>query len=578
VVEDGRVVEVGPGPVPRRGKGVAATLCGTLALKERAPVAETVDRLTRRYLDVLYDASPITATFYGVHAYDDRLDEVTAERLDDFTRRLSELGTEVAAVVPGSAEEAADRDALAAQLSSHLLTEEVERPWRRNPFEAATAIPSAILLLVAREFAPLEERLGNVALRLEAAPRFLAQARELLDEPCPLLWRRMAVGAARGGAGFLTGTLGPLATGTRLSSRVEAVAGKAATALEEFAGWLETEHAERFPDDAPFAIGEQALARKLREVHCFDIPPAGFVAVGETQLADAGDALAEQAGRLGSGDWPATLDEVKGRHPSQEELLPAYRKELERLEQFVFEQDLASNPEAPALVEATPEFLRGVLGFAAYFASGPFDAWQQGYFWVTPPPEEAGLRDHSWAAIPAIAAHEGYPGHHLQITSVNRLESLTRRAVRSPVMQEGWGLYTEQLMADVGYYSDEARLAQLSMRLFRALRIVLDMQLSAGELSYEEAVERAMSVGRLAEPTARTEVARYTMSPTQPFGYLVGCLELERLRTESQARLQDAFRLRRFHDRVLSYGHMPPPLVARAIAAADEQEQRRVSD
>ena len=541
-------------------------------------MAETVDRLSRRYLDILFDASPITATFYGVHLHDDRLDEVTAERLDAFTRRLSELRAEVAAVVPGSPEEAADRDALAAQLANHLLVEEVERPWRRNPFEAATAVPSAILLLVAREFAPLEERLGNVALRLEAAPRFLAQAEELLDEPCPLLWRRMAVGAARGGAGFLTGTLGAVAAGTRLAGRVEAAAGKAATALEEFAGWLETEHARRFADDAPFAIGEQALARKLREVHCFDIPPAGFVAVGETQIADVTDALAEQAGKLGSRDWSATLDEVKDRHPSQDELLPAYRKELDRLEQFVFEHDLASNPEAGALVEATPEFLREVLGFAAYFASGPFDAWQQGYFWVTPPSEEAGLRDHSWAAIPAIAAHEGYPGHHLQISSVNRLESLTRRAVRSPVMQEGWGLYTEQLMADVGYYGDEARLAQLSMRLFRALRIVLDMQLSAGELSYEAAVERAMSVGRLAEPTARTEVARYTMSPTQPFGYLVGCLELERLRADSQARLRDAFRLRRFHDRVLSYGHMPPPLVARAIAAADEAEQRRVPD
>jgi uncharacterized protein (DUF885 family) len=541
-------------------------------------VAETVERLTRRYLDVLFDASPITATFYGVHVHDDRLDEVTAERLDEFTRRLSELRAEVTAVVPGSAEEAADRDALAAQLADHLLTEEVERPWRRNPFEAATAIPSAILLLVAREFAPLDERLGSVALRLEAAPRFLAQARELLDEPCPALWRRMAVGAARGGVGFLGGTLGPLAAGTRLAGRVEAAAGTAAAALEEFAGWLETEHARRFPDDAPFAIGEQALARKLREVHCFDTGPAGLVAVGEAQLAELGDALAGQAARLGSDDWPAKLDEVKGRHPSPDELLPAYRKELDRLEQFVFEHDLATNPEAGALVEATPEFLRGVMGFAAYFAAGPFDAWQQGYFWVTPPPEEAGLRDHSWASIPAIAAHEGYPGHHLQISSVNRLESLTRRAVRSSVMQEGWGLYTEQLMADVGYYDDEARLAQLSMRLFRALRIVLDMQLSAGELSYEAGVERAVSVGRLAEPTARSEVARYTMSPGQPFGYLVGCLELERLRAESQARLGDAFRLRRFHDRVLSYGHMPPPLVARAIAAADQAEQRRVAE
>jgi len=140
------------------------------------------------------------------------------------------------------------------------------------------------------------------------------------------------------------------------------------------------------------------------------------------------------------------------------------------------------------------------------------------------------------------------------------------------VMIEGWGLYTEQLMHDVGYYDDAARLAQLAMRLLRALRIVLDMELQSGELTYEAAVARAVSVARLEESTARSEVARYTMTPTQPFSYLVGCLELERLRAASQARLGDAFRLRRFHDRILSYGHMPPPLVARAIEAADAAE------
>src|SRR5262249_9720910 len=156
---------------------------------------------------------------------------------------------------------------------------------------------------------------------------------------------------------------------------------------------------------------------------------------------------------------------------------------------------------------------------------------------------------HSYATIPSVAAHEGYPGHHLQIMSVHRLNSLVRRVIRSGVMIEGWGLYTEQLMNDVGYYSDESALAQLNARLFRALRIVLDMQLQSGEITYDHAVTRAMKVAHLTEVTARSEVARYTMEPTQPFGYLVGCLELERLRSESQQRLGDAFEMRRFHDR-----------------------------
>jgi uncharacterized protein (DUF885 family) len=546
-------------------------------------MSDAVEQLTSDYLDLVFETFPTAATVFGRHEHDGRLEELTAGRLDEFARRLAELRQRVAAVVPADEEEAVDRDALAAAISEALLAEELERPWRRNPFEAATAVPAAILLLVARDFAPLDRRLADAAARLEAAPAFLDRARVLLDEPCPALWRQMAVGAAAGGADFLAGTLGPLAAGTPLAGRVEAAAATAAQALRDFAAWLADEHAARFPDDAPFAIGEAAQARKLREAHCFDTTPAEFTRIGASHIAELTDALTEQAAKLaapggGGSDWAGTLDRLKEDHPDADGLLPAYRRELERLESFVFREDLATNPDAEARVEPTPEFLRPVMGFAAYLPAGPFDDWQQGYFWVTPPPDEAGLRDHARATIPAVAAHEGYPGHHLQMTSVNRIPSLTRRAVRSSVMIEGWGLYTEQLMHDVGYYDDAARLAQLAMRLLRALRIVLDMELQSGELTYEAAVARAVSVARLEESTARSEVARYTMTPTQPFSYLVGCLELERLRAASQARLGDAFRLRRFHDRVLSYGHMPPTLVARAITAADDAEQHRRPD
>ena len=535
-------------------------------------MTDAVDRLAGDYLDLVFEQFPTAATVFGRHEHDARLEDLTVEGLDDFARRLGGLRDRVTAVRPDDEEEAVDRDALAAAISDALLSEELERPWRRNPFEAATAVPASILLLIAREFAPLEVRLAAATARLEAAPGFLERARRLLDEPCPALWRQMAVGAAGGGAEFLAGTLGPLAAGTALAARVETAAAAAAQALRDFAAWLADEHAARFPEDAPFAIGEAAQARKLREAHCFTTTPAELVRLGEAQIAEVTAALTEQAAKLGSRDWAARLDQLKGDHPDAGGLLAAYRRELERLESFVFREDLATNPEAAARVEPTPEFLRPVMGFAAYLPAGPFDQWQQGYFWVTPPPDAAGLRDHANATIPAVAAHEGYPGHHLQMTSVNRLSSVTRRAIRSPVMIEGWGLYTEQLMADVGYYDDAARLAQLAMRLLRALRIVLDMELQAGTLGYEAAVARAVSVAHLEESTARSEVARYTMTPTQPFSYLVGALELERLRAATQARLGEAFKLRQFHDRVLSYGHMPPVLVTRAVEAADAGE------
>jgi len=542
------------------------------------PVASAIDRLAREYLDFTFDFSPMAATSYGVHELDGLLDDLTEVNLDRWVRKLAGIDRRLRALGPRDPEEAADRDALAATVAEDLFIEEVERPWRRNPFRAASAIPEAILGLISLDFAPLEERLSNVALRLEATPRFLAQAKGLLDEPCPAIWRRMAIASASSGAGFLTSALGALAAGTSMAGRTEAAATRAAAALREFASWLEGDHAKRFPVPVPFAIGEQAQARKLREVHCFETTPAEFVAIGEAQIGEVSAKLSEQAASLGADDWAAKLDELRGSHPSRADLLPTYRKEVERLEAFVFEHDLATNPDSPTVINATPEFLRTVLGFAAYYHSGPLDRSQQGYFWVTPPDDPDGLRDHSYATIPSVAAHEGYPGHHLQIMSVHQLDSLVRRVTRSPVMVEGWGLYTEQLMHDVGYYSEESKLGQLAARLFRALRIVLDMRLQSGDLTYDQAVAKAREVAHLTESTARSEVARYTMEPTQPFAYLVGCLELERLRAKSQERLGDAFRLRRFHDRVLSYGHMPPTLVARAITAADATEHPNAQD
>lgn len=542
------------------------------------PVANAVDRLAREYLDLTFDVSPTAATSYGVHDFDGLLDDLTEANLDRWVRRLAGIDRRLRTLAPSDPEEAADRDALAATVAEDLFVEEVERPWRRNPFRAAAAIPESVLGLVSLDFGPLEERLSNVALRLEATPRFLAQAKALLDEPCPALWRRMAVASATSGADFLTGALGGLAAGTAMAARTEAAATRAAAALRDFATWLEDDHAERFPSDAPFAIGEQAQARKLREAHCFETTPAEFVAVGEAQIAEISASLAEQAASLGAGDWAAKHEDLRRSHPSRADLLPTYRKEVERLEAFVFEHDLATNPESPTVIDATPDFLRTVLGFAAYYHSGPLDHSQQGSLWVTPPDDPGGLRDHNYAHIPSVAAHEGYPGHHLQIMSVHRLDSLVRRVTHSVVMIEGWGLYTEQLMHDVGYYGQEARFGQLAARLFRALRIVLDMRLQSGDLSYDQAVATAVEVAHLSPSTARSEVARYTMEPTQPFAYLVGALELERLRAESQERLGDAFRLRRFHDRVLSYGHMPPALVARTIAAADAAEQRQLRD
>ena len=90
------------------------------------------------------------------------------------------------------------------------------------------------------------------------------------------------------------------------------------------------------------------------EVHCFTTTPAEFAQIGEAQTEEIVVALTEQAAKLGGSDWSAKLDELKADHPDADGLLPAYQRELERLEAFVFQENLATNLDAMARVEATP--------------------------------------------------------------------------------------------------------------------------------------------------------------------------------------------------------------------------------
>src|SRR5262249_28088411 len=142
--------------------------------------------------------------------------------------------------------------------------------------------------------------------------------------------------------------------------------------------------------------------------------------------------------------------------PTAEGLLAAYRREIERARSFLVQRDLVDLPPPESLeVCETPAFERGTTPFAAYVPPAPFDAAQKGFFWVTPPdaslsPEESlgHLKEHMLPSIPITCVHEGYPGHHVQLSLANRATSPTRRQISTPVLVEGWALYCEALMAE----------------------------------------------------------------------------------------------------------------------------------
>ena len=278
--------------------------------------------------------------------------------------------------------------------------------------------------------------------------------------------------------------------------------------------------------------------------------------------------LVALAAELGRRPWREMVEELQNDAPDPGELLDVYRKELERARSFLVERNLVAVPAAPVEVVATPSFLTTLVPFAAYEPPPIFLSAQGGRFYVTPPdpslPAEVVAqqrRGHCRHGIPAMAAHETYPGHHLQLVTQQHLSSEVRRHLWTPVMVEGWALYCEQLMVEVGYYrTPEQRLFQLMNLLWRAIRIVLDVGLHTRGMTPKEAVDYMVEHLPIERRSAEAEVRRYCAWPTYQLCYAVGRRELLKLRESYREAVGGDFDPRRFHDALLAYGGLPVSL------------------
>ena len=289
----------------------------------------------------------------------------------------------------------------------------------------------------------------------------------------------------------------------------------------------------------------------------------GAELVRETEAA-----LVEAARALGDDDWRESVARLRRDHPPADELVAAYRGELERAREAALLCGVASIPAGEDLVvEAMPAFSRPTYPYAAYVGPAPFGASRRGRFWVTlPEPEDSAelarerLEGHPRAGIAVIACHEGYPGHHLQLSVAADHRSPARKAFRSNVFVEGWGLYVEELMTELGFLdAPETRLLRLKDLLWRAARIHVDVGLATGSLSAEQAVDHLVLVPKLERPNAEAEVRRYTLDPLQPSSYALGRAAIFGLRDQARSR---GWGMREFHDRLLATGSLPPRLAA----------------
>ncbi len=539
--------------------------------------ARLYDLVEARFRRIIRD-NPIVGTYLGIHTEDHRLGDGTRDAV------LAELAAEKAhlaevealdpAGLSGTAE--FERDLEIHNLRRTIFDAEVVRIWERRSL-ALDTIGDALFLIFAQDFAPLPERLSAITGRLEAVPAFLEESRTRATVPQVRIWQQLEIESVGDLPSFLDEIVAaghdlPGAERRRLTQARDT----AQVALADYLDWLKASLAGGTDS---WALGRERYD-ELVKLRAFDgLDADSILAIGEEQLETNRAARVAAAREIDPGvDEATVVDRIKSDHPATfDEALDAYRDVMVRSRDHLIERGIVTVPEGERIdVIPTPEYLRNVIPFAAYFSPPKFDPNPKGIYIVTPSVgnDPNAMREHNYSSISNTSIHEAYPGHHLQLAVANRHPSLTRLLADAPEFVEGWGMYSEQLMREQGF--DDApnfRLALYTDAIWRACRIVLDVRMHRGEISVEEATDYLVGQTSFEGANARAEVNRYTYTPTYQLSYLLGKVLLLQLRADEQKRLRSRFDLRAFHDTLLDNGSLPISfhrrLLGEATRAAD---------
>ena len=539
----------------------------------------------RRYLDEMLALTPVEATALGDHRHDGELDDVSA---DGFARRealahtlmVQLQGIDLARV---SRANQVDIRLLSNRLQTQLWHIQKLQEWRWNPLLYTQLAGDSIYLLLARDYAPLPDRMRSLGKRLAELPRFLQQARESLDPArVPRLHAEVAVKQNPGLLALLdhiepqNGALSP----PELDSLKTAIA-RARTALTQHQLWLEKKLLPEAKGDT--RLGAELYDAELRLTLQSSLTRAQIRARAQAELTRTRQEMYELArtvlaNRPHPARFPATptpeeqqraiaaaLELAYAQQPKRTEILDGVRQALQDARSFVLQANLVTVYSDPLEIIPMPQFQRGVA-LAYCDAPGPLDKGQKTFYAVAPIPEDWGtsqvksyLREYNTRSLYALTIQEAMPGHFLQLTHANRNTSPLRAVLASETFTEGWAVYAERMMVEQGFKADDPlmHLIQLKWYLRTIGNALLDQAVHVDGISRAEAMHLLTHDTFQEEREADAKWTRAQLTSAQLTAYFVGLQEQVALRDEARQRWGAGFTLRRYHDAVLAYGSPP---------------------
>jgi uncharacterized protein (DUF885 family) len=253
-----------------------------------------------------------------------------------------------------------------------------------------------------------------------------------------------------------------------------------------------------------------------------------------------------------------------------EDLLAGYRDITKRADAKL-PRLFKTLPRLPYEVIAVPDYADGSQP-AAYYLPGSLEVGRPGYFYAN----TFALDERPKWEMEALALHEAVPGHHLQIAITQELDALPefRRHGGFTAYIEGWGLYSESLGEDMGFYRDPySQFGRLSFEMWRAIRLVVDTGMHALGWTREQAIDFFERSSGHTGHDVKVEVDRYMVWPGQALAYKIGELRIKELRAQAERALGTSFDARAFHDVVLCEGSLPLDVLDRRVHAWIESQR-----
>jgi uncharacterized protein (DUF885 family) len=546
----------------------------------------TFESISQRYLDQMMALTPVNATSLGNHRFDGDLDDVSVRGYDRRVTLARELLLQVQALDPDQLSRVNQVDArlLTSELQYQIWRVEELAEWRWNPLVYTELAGNGIYLLMARDFAPLQDRLRNVGARLAELPRFLEQVRlSLVPARVPRIHAETAVKQNNGVITLIDQLVIPqlntLTDGDQASLKT-AIA-RARSAVSQHQIWLEK---KLLPDaKGDFRLGATLYDTKLRFALASpmgreEIRSRAQAELVRTRVDMYNTARQVLQGHPGAPPLPpvptpeeqqnaiaAALELAYAEQPPRDQVFETARHALEETTAFTRAHDLVTLYDDPLEIIPMPEFQRGVA--LAYCDSpGPLDQGQKTFYVISPIPDdwsdeqvESFLREYNTRSIDDLTIHEAMPGHYVQLMHSNRYHSPLRAVLASGTFIEGWAVYAERMMIEQGFRGGDPlmRLIQLKWYLRSVGNAILDQAVHVDGISREDAARLMTHDTFQEEREASAKWVRAQLTAAQLPTYFVGAQEHLTLRDETRAKWGKAYTLKRYHDAVLSFGSPP---------------------